>query len=46
MDAFFNKALKLWKKVNQKVNLGRRPTPDHLPGHRYIKGWIFEKPSQ
>ena len=44
MDGFF-------KKVNQNVNLGRRPTstrsPDaHPPEHLYVKGRIFEKPVQ
>ena len=33
------------RKVNQKVNLGRRPTPTRPPGHRYFKGWIFKDPS-
>ena len=27
-------------KVNQKVNLGRRPS---LPGFRYLKGLLFKK---
>ena len=37
------------KKVNQKVNLGRRAMPTCLmpnapsPVHRYFKGLIFEK---
>ena len=39
MDRFF-------KKVNQKVNLGRRPMPDtqpptRPPRHRYFRGRIF-----
>ena len=40
MDVFF-------KKVNQRVNLGRHPMPDARPlGYTYFKGWIFEKPVQ
>ena len=36
------------KKVNPKVNLGRRPTPACppaacLPGHCFFKGWILKK---
>ena len=32
--------IQLWKKVNQKVNLRRRPTPGSLPGQCYFKGQI------
>ena len=41
MDGFF-------KKVNQKVSLGRRPMPDARSptGHRYFKRRMFEKPVQ
>ena len=39
MDGFFSK-------INQKVNLGRRPTPGRRTGHRYFIGRIFENPVQ
>ena len=39
MDGFF-------KKANQKVNLGQRPTPACLPEHRYFRGPISERPVQ
>ena len=35
--------ISLWKKVSQKVNLGRRLSPDTRPPlwHRYFKGQNF-----
>ena len=36
MDGFF-------KKVNQKVKLGRRTEPDRLPGYRYLEDGFLKK---